>query len=64
MPPNILADLIEEEIVKRMDMDQWTEDKKEEDEGKWILAQMSDNFSAIQRFLNPDESITEGWIFE
>lgn len=64
LPPNVIADLIEGEITKRMDMEKWRKDKEEEDEGKWTLAQMSDRFDDIQGFLNPDESMTEGWIFE
>ncbi len=64
LPPNVMADLIEGEIVHRMDMGQWRKDKAEEDNGKWTLAQMSDRFEDIQEFLNPDGSLTEGWIFE
>ena len=64
LPPNVISDLIEGEIVGRMDMGQWNKDKAEEDSGKWTLSQMSDRFNDIQGFLNPDESSTEGWIFE
>lgn len=64
LPPNVIADLIEKEILDRLDLELWKREVEEEKEGKETLKQMSDNFEAIQGFLNPDESITEGWIFE
>lgn len=64
LPPNTIADLIESEIVKRLDMDLWQREIQEEREDKETLRQVSDNWEAIQEFLNPDETAMEGWIFE
>ena len=64
LPPNVIADLIEKEILDRLDLNLWEREMEEEQEGKDTLRQMSDNFGVIQEFLNPDESIIEGWIFE
>lgn len=64
LPPNTIADLIEKEILERLDLELWEREMQEEWEGKETLRQMSNNFGAIQGFLNPDESVTEGWIFE
>lgn len=64
LSPTVVVGLIEKEILERLDVDLWNKDRDEEQDGKDILKQISDNFSTIQDFLNPDESITEGWKFE
>ncbi len=64
LPPNVVVEMIEGEILNRLDLDLWGRERQEEMGGKATLKQISDNFVEIQEFLNPDESTTEGWIFE
>lgn len=59
--PDIMVDLIEKEIIERLDLNLWQKEVKEEQNGKAILQQISHNFSGIQSFLNPE--MKEGWVF-
>lgn len=64
--PDVISDLIEKEILDRLDGDLWEYEVRQEQEGKDQLRQISDNFGVIREFLNPEvnEATVEGWIFE
>lgn len=62
LPPNVISDLIEGEILERLDMDLWNSEREQEELGRKSLAEISSKFSGIQEWIA--KSNMEGWQFE
>lgn len=51
LSPDVIADLIERQVMNRLDAEQWDKDKRREEEAREVLGEIANRFDEVQDFI-------------